>query len=150
MDSIHKLIPFTLLVPRARSVTFVVAVVLLAVGVPHMFTFGLAIDHVPWGDDSPFVALLATSTLVAGIGLVLLSIAFPRRLHYRVDLVTVANTTALGVGGVSVWVGLLARTLPMSPFPDVNNAAFLAGLLLSLSGAAAAACRAPRRAPDLH
>jgi hypothetical protein len=49
MDSIHKLIPFAPLVPRARLVTFVFAVVLLAVGVPHMFTFGLALDHVPWG-----------------------------------------------------------------------------------------------------
>src|SRR5687768_7947074 len=117
MDSIHKLVPFAPLVPRPRSVAFVVAVVLLAVGVPHMFTFGLALDHVPWGDDSPFVALLATSTLVAGIGLVLLSIAFPRRLHDRVDLVTVANTTALGVGVIGVWVGFFARSFPMSPHP---------------------------------
>ena len=81
---------------------------------------------------------------MAGIGLVLLSIAFPRRLHYRVDLVTVANTTALGVGVFGIWVGFFARSFPMSPHPDANDAAFVAGVLLSLSAAATAASRAPQ------
>jgi hypothetical protein len=142
MEFRDRLIPFAPMVPRARSITCVVAVALLAAGVSHMFTFGLAIDHVPWGENPPFIVLLAASTLVAGVGLVLLSIACPRRLHDRVDLVTVANTAALGVGVVSFWLGFLPHSFPMTPHPHANNAAFMAGLLLIPSAVAAAACRA--------